>query len=56
DHRNAAAGQIFSLDMAPNSVDDNYDGCTKEMANLVKTKYLEKEKSGSRKFEKSWQE
>ncbi|KAL0154207.1 hypothetical protein M9458_050461, partial [Cirrhinus mrigala] len=55
DHRNAAAEQIFPLDMAPNSVDDNYDGCTKEMANLVKTKYLEKEMSDSPEFKKSWQ-
>ncbi|RXN34370.1 NAD(P)(+)--arginine ADP-ribosyltransferase 2-like protein [Labeo rohita] len=56
DHRNAAAGQIFPLDMAPNSVDDNYDSCTKEMANLVKTKYLEKEMSDLPEFKKSWQE
>ncbi|XP_042571624.1 NAD(P)(+)--arginine ADP-ribosyltransferase 2-like [Cyprinus carpio] len=40
DHRAAVDGQIFPLDIALNSVDDNYDGCTKEMANLVKTKYL----------------
>ncbi|XP_073704580.1 ecto-ADP-ribosyltransferase 5-like [Garra rufa] len=55
DHR-AAAGQIFPLDMALNSVDDNYDGCTKEMANLVSTKYLEKEMSNLPEFKKSWQE
>jgi len=43
----AAAGQIFPLDMAPNSVDDQYVGCRDKMANLVKTKYLEDERSDS---------
>ncbi|ROL53030.1 hypothetical protein DPX16_7972 [Anabarilius grahami] len=42
DHR-AAARQIFPLDMALNSVDDQYYGCREKMANLVKTKYLKKE-------------
>ncbi|KAK2916858.1 hypothetical protein Q8A67_001232 [Cirrhinus molitorella] len=35
DHRAAGVKEVFPLDMAPNSVDDNYDGCTKEMANLL---------------------
>ncbi|KAL1278828.1 hypothetical protein QQF64_025501 [Cirrhinus molitorella] len=34
DHRAAGVKEVFPLDMAPNSVDDYYDGCTKEMANL----------------------
>ncbi|XP_056091579.1 T-cell ecto-ADP-ribosyltransferase 2-like [Rhinichthys klamathensis goyatoka] len=46
DH-SAAAEQIFPLDMAPNTVDDQYDGCREKMANLVKTKYLEDEMSDS---------
>ncbi|ROL51126.1 hypothetical protein DPX16_12035 [Anabarilius grahami] len=41
DHR-AAAGQIFPLDMALNSVDDQYDGCKENMEKLVETKYIEK--------------
>ncbi|KAK2916857.1 hypothetical protein Q8A67_001231 [Cirrhinus molitorella] len=43
DHRAAVEGQISPLDMAPNSVDDQYEGCTEKMRNLVETKYLEKE-------------
>ncbi|KAL1278826.1 hypothetical protein QQF64_025499 [Cirrhinus molitorella] len=45
DHRAAVEEQIFPLDMAPNSVDDQYEGCTEKMRNLVETKYLEKETS-----------
>ncbi|KAG1966966.1 NAD(P)(+)--arginine ADP-ribosyltransferase 2-like [Pimephales promelas] len=52
----ATAGQIFPLDMAPNSVDDQYDGCTVKMAELVNTTYLEKEISTSAEFNKTWQE
>uniref|UniRef100_A0A8C1YL13 NAD(P)(+)--arginine ADP-ribosyltransferase n=1 Tax=Cyprinus carpio TaxID=7962 RepID=A0A8C1YL13_CYPCA len=52
DHRAAVDGQIFPLDMALNSVDDNYDGRTKEMVNLVKTKYLEKEMQSN--FANAW--
>ncbi|XP_056304457.1 ecto-ADP-ribosyltransferase 5-like [Danio aesculapii] len=43
DHRVAADG--YPLDMALNSVDDQYEGCTEKMADLVKAKYLEKETS-----------
>ncbi|XP_056609529.1 ecto-ADP-ribosyltransferase 4-like [Triplophysa dalaica] len=45
------------LDMALNSVDDQYDGCSKNMSDLVKTKYLHEEisvnKSG---FGKAWRD
>ncbi|XP_051952824.1 NAD(P)(+)--arginine ADP-ribosyltransferase 2-like [Xyrauchen texanus] len=54
DHR-AAAGQIFPLDMALNSVDDSYYGCSKKMAHLVNTKYLTKEIKNSYAFKTSWQ-
>ncbi|KAK7168291.1 hypothetical protein R3I94_002368 [Phoxinus phoxinus] len=54
DH-SAAAGQIFPLDMAPNSVDDSYSGCRQKMAHLVKTKYLKKEINNSAKFKYYWQ-
>uniref|UniRef100_A0A673JAF0 NAD(P)(+)--arginine ADP-ribosyltransferase n=1 Tax=Sinocyclocheilus rhinocerous TaxID=307959 RepID=A0A673JAF0_9TELE len=56
DHRTAVEGQIFPLDMTPNSVDDQYKVCTEKMADLVKTKYLEKEKSASAEYNKTWQE
>ncbi|XP_073704650.1 NAD(P)(+)--arginine ADP-ribosyltransferase 2-like [Garra rufa] len=42
--------------MALKSVDDEYDGCTVNMANLVKTKYLEMEINDSDDFKKAWQE
>ncbi|KAK9961645.1 hypothetical protein ABG768_007059 [Culter alburnus] len=45
------------LDMALNSVDDQYKGCTKDMANLVKTKYLQKETSDSKsEFSNAWKD
>ncbi|XP_056091578.1 NAD(P)(+)--arginine ADP-ribosyltransferase 2-like [Rhinichthys klamathensis goyatoka] len=53
DH-SAAAGQIFPLDMAPNSVDDYYSGCRGKMANLVKMEYLKKEIYSSAKYKISW--
>ncbi|XP_016351163.1 GPI-linked NAD(P)(+)--arginine ADP-ribosyltransferase 1-like [Sinocyclocheilus anshuiensis] len=56
DHRTAVEGQIFPLDMTLNSVDDQYKGCTQKMADLVKTKYLEKEKSASAEYNNTWQE
>ncbi|KAK7168286.1 hypothetical protein R3I94_002363 [Phoxinus phoxinus] len=56
DHSAAVEGKIYPLDFALNSVDDQYDGCTGEMANLVNTTYLEREKSASAEFNKAWQE
>ncbi|XP_073689346.1 ecto-ADP-ribosyltransferase 5-like [Garra rufa] len=57
DYRAAAAVEkIFPLDMAPNSVDDQYNGCTNEMAHKVEKYYLEKERSASDEFNKTWQE
>ncbi|XP_073691553.1 GPI-linked NAD(P)(+)--arginine ADP-ribosyltransferase 1-like [Garra rufa] len=57
DHRAAAAEEedIYPLDMALNSVDDQYDGCTNEMADKVKNFYLGKERK-SEIFNKAWQE
>ncbi|NP_001315027.1 uncharacterized protein LOC100535828 precursor [Danio rerio] len=54
DHTAAAVDRIISLDMAPNSVDDQYKGCRDKMANLVKTEYLKKEMSNSEKFRRAW--
>ncbi|XP_016322173.1 NAD(P)(+)--arginine ADP-ribosyltransferase 2-like [Sinocyclocheilus anshuiensis] len=53
DHRAAGAG--YPLDMALNSVDDQYKGCTSKMAHLVKTKYLMKEINNSPQFKIGWQ-
>ncbi|KAL0154210.1 hypothetical protein M9458_050464, partial [Cirrhinus mrigala] len=55
DHRAADEGQIFPLDMALNSADDQYKGCKEKMANLVKTKYLKKELSNSDDFRNAWE-
>ncbi|XP_026095732.1 T-cell ecto-ADP-ribosyltransferase 2-like [Carassius auratus] len=53
DHR-AAVEDIFPLDMALNSVDDQYDGCRENMANLVKTEYLKMELKNSVEFNSAW--
>ncbi|KAG1966967.1 NAD(P)(+)--arginine ADP-ribosyltransferase 2-like [Pimephales promelas] len=50
----ATAGQIFPLDMAPDSVDDQYAGCRDKMANLVKTKLLNNELKNSPGFKTAW--
>nr|XP_017210042.1 ecto-ADP-ribosyltransferase 4-like [Danio rerio]XP_021327492.1 NAD(P)(+)--arginine ADP-ribosyltransferase 2-like isoform X1 [Danio rerio] len=55
DHTATAVDLIFPLDMAPNSVDDQYKGCRDKMANLVKTKYLEKEMSNLKEFRTAWE-
>ncbi|XP_050961676.1 NAD(P)(+)--arginine ADP-ribosyltransferase 2-like [Labeo rohita] len=55
DYRAAVAEQIFPLDMVPNSVDDQYWGCHRKMAHLVKTKYLMKEMKNSHHFKHYWQ-
>ncbi|KAG1966965.1 NAD(P)(+)--arginine ADP-ribosyltransferase 2-like [Pimephales promelas] len=56
DHSAAAEGQIYPLDMAPDSVDDQYLACGKKMAYLVRNKYLKKESNTSTEFKKAWQE
>ncbi|KAM9399068.1 ecto-ADP-ribosyltransferase 4-like [Salvelinus alpinus] len=42
------------LNMAPDSVDDMYNGCGKEMSGLVENKYLEEEKKTTTIFNASW--
>lgn len=56
DHRRAVEGQILPLDMHLDSVDDHYKGCTRNMSNLVRTEYLNKELSQSSDFRAAWQE
>ncbi|XP_048034458.1 erythroblast NAD(P)(+)--arginine ADP-ribosyltransferase-like [Megalobrama amblycephala] len=53
DHR-AAAGQKYPLNMALNSVDDQYMGCREKMEKLVETKYLKKEIKDSSEFRDTW--
>ncbi|XP_050956723.1 erythroblast NAD(P)(+)--arginine ADP-ribosyltransferase-like [Labeo rohita] len=53
DHTAAVEG--LKLDMALNSVDDQYKGCTGKMAKLVKTKYLKNELDNTDDFKKVWE-
>ncbi|KAK7168290.1 hypothetical protein R3I94_002367 [Phoxinus phoxinus] len=53
DH-SAAAGQIYPLDMAPDSVDDQYMGCRGKMANRVETKILKEELERKNIFKTAW--
>ncbi|XP_050961668.1 NAD(P)(+)--arginine ADP-ribosyltransferase 2-like [Labeo rohita] len=57
DHRavGAAEEKRYPLDMALNSVDDRYEGCTNKMADVVKNFYLDKERK-SEIYNKAWQE
>ncbi|XP_077058338.1 ecto-ADP-ribosyltransferase 5-like [Siphateles boraxobius] len=52
----AVEGQLFPLDMALDSVDDQYLACGKKMAYLVRNKYLKKEINNSTEFKKAWKE
>ncbi|XP_048017639.1 erythroblast NAD(P)(+)--arginine ADP-ribosyltransferase-like [Megalobrama amblycephala] len=56
DHRAAASvqGQIFPLDMAPDSVDDQYMGCRKKMAKWVETELLKDELENVPDFKAAW--
>nr|XP_055036525.1 GPI-linked NAD(P)(+)--arginine ADP-ribosyltransferase 1-like [Misgurnus anguillicaudatus] len=57
DHRVPVKGEIFQLDMALDSVDDQYDGCIEEMKYLVETKYLNKEINADiSHFKEAWNE
>ncbi|XP_056305700.1 erythroblast NAD(P)(+)--arginine ADP-ribosyltransferase [Danio aesculapii] len=55
DHRVTAVG--YPLDMALNSVDNQYKGCTDNMSALVKTEYLPKELNNSKtNLKEAWKE
>ncbi|XP_015224910.1 PREDICTED: ecto-ADP-ribosyltransferase 5-like, partial [Cyprinodon variegatus] len=45
----------IKLDMAPNSVDDMYDGCKREIENLILEKYLPEEEK-NKNFKLAWEE
>ncbi|XP_039660241.1 GPI-linked NAD(P)(+)--arginine ADP-ribosyltransferase 1-like [Perca fluviatilis] len=55
DESGAVAGEnsVLPLDMAENSVDDNYDGCKDKMKERVTT-YLENEKNNNEVFKAVW--
>ncbi|XP_031416178.2 ecto-ADP-ribosyltransferase 5-like, partial [Clupea harengus] len=46
--------KALPLDMAPNSVDDAYSTCTKEMSKRVLSKYLTNELNSNADFKKAW--
>ncbi|XP_049428218.1 ecto-ADP-ribosyltransferase 5-like [Epinephelus fuscoguttatus] len=46
----------LQLDMAPNSVDDMYNGCKDNMKFKVQTEYLQNEKNRDRNFKQAWDE
>ncbi|XP_029622365.1 ecto-ADP-ribosyltransferase 5 [Salmo trutta] len=46
----------FPLDIAPKSIDDQYEGCIKYMYNEVKTVYLPRERNTSTDFNNAWNE
>ncbi|CAM4334558.1 unnamed protein product [Leuciscus chuanchicus] len=52
DHRAAVVEGKISLDMALNSVDDQYMGCKENMAKLVETKLLKNERADVTKYSK----
>ncbi|XP_073704560.1 ecto-ADP-ribosyltransferase 4-like [Garra rufa] len=57
DHRAVKEAMIYPLDMAPDSVDDQYNGCTKEMLRLVQTVYIKNELSDPNSpFTKAWKD
>lgn len=47
---------VTALDMAPNSVDDMYNGCKVQMKTKVQTEYLPNEKNTNKKFKQAWDE
>ncbi|XP_056108392.1 NAD(P)(+)--arginine ADP-ribosyltransferase 2-like [Rhinichthys klamathensis goyatoka] len=52
--RRGAFEDSISLDMAKNSVDDQYYSCRKNMSHLVETKYLKEEFENSPNFKNAW--
>ncbi|KTF73105.1 hypothetical protein cypCar_00049229 [Cyprinus carpio] len=54
DHRAAVEGQPFPLDMANNSVDDQYKRCRENMTDLVKTTFMNHEMSTNSNFANAW--
>ncbi|XP_056308839.1 LOW QUALITY PROTEIN: T-cell ecto-ADP-ribosyltransferase 2-like [Danio aesculapii] len=56
DHRVTAVEEpIFPLDMALNSADDQFDGCSDKMAIKVDNYYLNNEKNGNPNFKTAWE-
>uniref|UniRef100_A0A3B1IQQ2 NAD(P)(+)--arginine ADP-ribosyltransferase n=1 Tax=Astyanax mexicanus TaxID=7994 RepID=A0A3B1IQQ2_ASTMX len=47
-------GKVYPLDLAFNSVDDAFEGCSKNMSNFISTKCLEYEKKHTPGFLNAW--
>lgn len=47
---------LTRLDMAPNSVDDMFEGCKDQMKTVVHDEYLPNEKNANSKFRQAWNE
>ncbi|XP_076153312.1 ecto-ADP-ribosyltransferase 5-like [Alosa pseudoharengus] len=56
DERQAVEGQALPLDMAVDSVDDQYQGCRDNMAEMVKTEYLPRELENTTVFGRAWRQ
>lgn len=54
DERRAINGQVYPLDMELDSVDDQYDGCRKKMAELVKDTFFPEELNNTERFGEAW--
>ncbi|KAM3623455.1 uncharacterized protein V6R79_011416 [Siganus canaliculatus] len=54
DRTDCAPHQFHQLDMAPNSVDDMYNGCKDKMKEQVQI-YLENEKNANSEFKEAWE-
>lgn len=52
----AGLDALTGLDMAPNSVDDMFEGCKDQMKTVVQNEYLPNEKNTNRKFRQAWNE
>lgn len=55
DDKAATRQEVLPLDMAENSVDDQYLGCKENMRRLVEGKYLNQELKSSKNFSKVWE-
>lgn len=51
-----AADSVLTLDMAPNAIDDMYNGCKDEMKTKVEKEFLPNEKNTNSQFKQAWEE
>ena len=55
DSAETGLNNVIQLNMAPNSVDDMYDGCKVEMKSKVLNEFLQNEKNRDKNFKKAWE-